>query len=162
MKLVIRHGLSEANNRHNIGTPAFASPDAPLMPEGLAAAERLGLQLQEQFGITPNTEHIATSQYLRTIQTALTMGAHYNHLRQYTILNELPRQQSGPELRAMLDNGQLPAQALVRAEAILASPPEEDVWVTHGLVIAGLCRTLGVYSNQRAVPRFCEIRELPL
>lgn len=162
MKLVVRHGLSEANNRHNIGTPAFASPDAPLMPEGLAAAERLGLQLQEQFDSNPHTEYIATSQYLRTIQTALTMGAHCNHLRQYAILNELPRQQSGTELRAMLDNGQIPAQALMRAEAILANPPEEDVWVTHGLVIAGLCRTLGVYSNQRVVPRFCEIRELPL
>lgn len=40
--LDIHHGLSQANNRDNIGTPAFGHPDSRLMPAGRESA--LGLK----------------------------------------------------------------------------------------------------------------------
>jgi phosphohistidine phosphatase SixA len=158
--LIIRHGLSEANNRNNLGTLAFASGEAPLMEHGREQARLLGKALAETFGIVPADKQVATSEMTRTQETALEAG--FQHLSTYAILNEVSHGMELADLRAALDKKQLPAIAIEAAEAILETPPNEDIWFSHGLVIASLCQVLGVAQSERFIPKFCEIRELPL
>lgn len=158
---VIRHGLSEANNRNNIGTLAFAAKDAPLMGLGRDQARDRAKTLFADYGIDAKITPAATSELLRTQETAREMG--FQVLRPYALLNEVEHGIEGSELRAMLDDGILPDAALRSAEAILEQPPDETVWVAHGLVIAGLSQALGVRDKfERLVPQFCEVRELPI
>ena len=158
--LVIRHGLSEANNRNNLGTLAFASGQAPLMEHGREQARLLGKTLAESFGIIPDGKQVATSEMARTQETAREAG--FQHLSTYAILNEVSHGMELTDLRAALDKRQLPPAAIEAAEAILETPPSEDVWFTHGLVIASLCQVLGAAQDERFIPRFCEVRELPI
>lgn len=161
MTLVIRHGLSEANNRHNFGNLAFASSEAPLMREGLVQAIEAREHLNTLRDMSKFDDYVAVSSMLRTQQTASAMGLHRQII--YPELREVPHGIEPLRLRTMLDAGELPDTALQTAERILENPPREEIWFTHGLVIAGLCKVLGVsHGDWRLIPRFCEIRELPL
>ena len=160
-KLVGRHSLSEANNRHNYGTPAFGHAAAPLMPEGRVIAQGMGTEFEVVYGIIPVTTPAAVSKMLRSRETALEAG--FVDLTEYEVLNEVDTKLPHPELRAMIANRQHTEIALKTAHLILENQPEEQVWVTHGLVIASLCEVLGIASQfEHFVPKFCEIRELPI
>lgn len=159
-KLVIRHSLSEANNRENLGTPAFASADAPLMDGGRIIANVLGITLHDTYHIDTVEAFAATSTMLRTSETAVCAGFDPRHLVAYPILDEVQKSRDFIELRTMLDAGIVPPEAIEAAYRVLENPPQEEIWFTHGLVIAGLCKVLGVYQDARVVPRFCEVREL--
>ena len=157
----MRHGLSEANNRNNIGNLAFASADAPLMREGAVQAGIAGRLLAVRYGAAILMQPVAVSTMRRTQETASAMGLSDQVI--YPELQEIEHGMDLLELRSMLDNGKLPDAAIRTAESLLDNPPVEGVWVTHGLVIAGLCRTLGIARDDwRLVPRFCEIREAPI
>jgi hypothetical protein len=157
----IRHALSEANNRNNIGTLAFASKDAPLMDPGREQARRRASMLLGDYGINAAGTPAAVSSLLRTEETARVMG--FQLIKAYEQLDEVEHGMSGPEFRALLDNGRLPQASLDAAEVILQNPPSEKVWITHGLVIAGLSQVLGVSDQfERLIPKFCEVRELPM
>lgn len=156
---VARHALSQANNVENIGTLAFAHKDAPLMEKGHEQAKDLGILLPERYGITPSLTPIATSELARTQQTASSAG--FVALQSYAQLNEVLHGMDGHELRAMLDRRKLPSAAIQAAEAVLANPPKEEFWISHGLLIAGMCAVTGVYQNERLIPRFCEVRVIP-
>jgi hypothetical protein len=159
--LVIRHGLSQANNRENIGTPAFGHRDAALMDAGREQARAIPAELSARYGIAPDGMAVATSTLYRTKETAREAG--FAETTEYAVLDEIEQDAiTRPELRRMLDAGRLPQVALDAAELTLASPPPERIWFSHGLRIAGLCAILGVYQGERPIPRFCEIRELPL
>jgi broad specificity phosphatase PhoE len=161
--LVVRHALSEANNRDNVGTLAFAAEGAPLMDKGEDQAREGAMKLRDMYGVTPATTSVAVSHLLRTRQTALVMGFPEERITAYRLLDEVAHGMEGITLRAMLDGGELPPAAFKAAEALLAQPPAERVWVTHGLVIAALSNVLGVSGRyERLIPRFCEVRELPL
>lgn len=162
MTLVIRHSLSEANNRENIGTPAFASAEAPLMAEGCLLATELGATLRHTYDVDMLQARAAVSTMRRTRETAVSAGYLPEHLVMYPILDEVPRMREFAELRAMLDAGVVPPEAIEAAYRLLEQPPQEEVWFTHGLVIAGLCRVLNTHQDRRVVPRFCEIRELTI
>ena len=155
--LVVRHGLSHANNRESL---AFANSSAGLKRDGRDQARVLGLVLRTNHHIDTSSTEVAVSEYKRTFETA--KGAGFLKLAKYSILNEIDHGMTFKDLRALLDEGILPDAAILGAEAILQDPPDESIWVTHGLVIAGLCRVLGVNQEDRLIPRFCEIRELPL
>ncbi|MDO8335895.1 MAG: phosphoglycerate mutase family protein [Candidatus Saccharibacteria bacterium] len=159
--LVVRHSLSEANNRNNYGTPAFGHADAPLMPEGRQIAQNMGLELQSIYSITPTRTPAAVSKMLRSQETASEAG--FIDITKYEILNEVDTKLPYPELKEAIANQQHTPIALKAAKFILDNPPKEQVWVTHGLVIASLCEVLGI-SNQfeHFVPKFCEIRDLPI
>ncbi|HTE58138.1 MAG TPA: histidine phosphatase family protein [Verrucomicrobiae bacterium] len=73
--LVARHGLSEANNRDNYGTPAFGNPEAPLMPQGREQATELGEKLTSEYGFDLASEPVAVSMMRRTQDTAITAGS---------------------------------------------------------------------------------------
>jgi len=157
--LVVRHGLSEANNRENIGTLAFGASDAPLMEKGRAQAQAAGRLLREQYALDTE-DTVAVSTYLRTRETATHAG--FVHQVQYAELSEVDSGLPRLELKAMLNRNEVPDAAVARAELLLAGElPEQQVWFTHGLVIAGLCKVLNVYTDMYK-PGFTEIRELPL
>jgi hypothetical protein len=158
--LVIRHGLSEANNRDNIKTIALASMDAPLMKQGQLQAEQLGTRLNAHYAVAVADKRIATSQLRRAQETAEKAG--FQRIISYALLNEVAHGVVLPQLRSQLNNNILPNEAIDAAESLLDQPPVEDIWITHGLVIAGLCAVLNVYQDRSLIPRFCEIRELPL
>ena len=158
-RLIIRHGLSEANNRNNLGTLAFASKDAPLMPKGIEQAQKLGVVLRQKYPADTLDTAIACSELLRAQQTAQEAG--FSQIIPYSILNEVEHGMDLKSLRSMLDSGELPQSALDTAETILESPPREGIIFTHGLVIAGLTEVLGLSQNYgRLIPRFCEVREI--
>lgn len=156
--LVVRHALSEANNRENVGTPAFGAPDAPLMELGHAQARALGRTLAEQHGICPASTTVAVSTMRRAQETARSAG--FTSLSIHPVLNEVDQPRTA--LRHIIDQREPTAAVLALAEAVLAEPPPESIWITHGMLIAALCRVLGLPDTDRFVPRFCEIRELPL
>lgn len=156
--IVVRHGLSEANNHENIGTLAFGAADAPLMEKGREQARAVGTVLLDDYAIRPD-EPVAVSTYLRTQQTATEAG--FTRQTQYEQLREVDHGMDLADLRAMLDANRIPDTAVAHAESLLGAMPPERVWFTHGLVIAGLCKVLDVYTD-RLKPRFGEVRELPL
>lgn len=161
MKLVARHSLSEANNRYNYGKPAFGHADAPLMPEGRIIAQDMGVEFETVYDINPAANPVAVSKMLRSQETAIEAG--FMDLREYHILNEVDTQLPYPELKAAIADRRHTAIGLKAAELVLKNPPEEAIWVTHGLVIAGLCEVLGIANQfENFVPTFCEIRELPI
>jgi hypothetical protein len=160
-KLVGRHSLSEANNYNNYGTPAFGHADAPLMSEGLLIAQNRGVEFVNIHGIIPHVTPAAVSKMRRAQETA--RGAGFVDLSEYAILNEVDTLLPYPKLKELIANRQHTTVALKAAESILNNPPEEQIWVTHGLVIASLCEVLGVANQfEHFVPKFCEIRELPI
>jgi hypothetical protein len=160
--LVIRHGISEANNRDNIGKPAFGHKDAELMPLGRQQARAVPGKLLAHYGIASSGIIVATSTLRRTQQTASDAGFPTARQRQYEQLDEIEHGINGLELRAMLDAGILPEVALTGAQLTLESTPSQKIWFTHGLRIAGLCAILGVYQEEPLIPYFGEIRELPI
>jgi broad specificity phosphatase PhoE len=161
MTLVIRHSLSEANNRNNYGTPAFGHPDAPLMPAGREIAQEMGTKLQEDYKLDPESTPVAVSEMLRAQETAREAG--FVIATRYLILNEVDTLLPYGDLREMIQNKHHTDIAIEAAEHILENPPEQQVWVTHGLVIAALCKVLGVENDfENFVPKFCEIRELSI
>lgn len=155
--LVIRHGLSEANNRESL---AFGSSTASLMDKGREQARQLGHLLSTKYALSTAATAVATSRLQRTQETAREAG--FLNLSTYSVLDEVEHGMELTILREALDKKQLPAAAVEVAQAVLEDPPRESVWITHGLVIAGLCQVLGVCQDARFIPRFCEIRELPV
>lgn len=155
--LVVRHALSEANNQESL---AFGTKTAHLMPAGVDRAKELGDELRNTFGIDTKTEPVAVSELLRTQQTAKVAGFRVRMI--YSALNEVETGLEYPELREYLMAKRLPPKALEAAQRVLENPPLETIWVAHGLVIAGLTELLGVADGQRFIPKFCEIRELPI
>lgn len=106
------------------------------------------------------SDPVAVSELKRSPRTAQVVGFH--NLVTYPELNEVEHGMDLLDLRTSLDNGIIPDAAKIQAEIILNKPPEEDIWITHGLVIGGLCWHLGLYQTERVVPKLCEIRVLPI
>jgi phosphohistidine phosphatase SixA len=153
--LVVRHGLSDANNRESL---AFGQAEAGLMLRGRDQAAALGSRLHREYNIDPKETNVAVSEFRRTYETATRAG--FNRLIVYPTLNEVSHGMELVDLRMSLDEGRLPSVAIENAVSILENPPDETVWVTHGLVIAGLCAALGIYQSERLIPQFCEVRKL--
>lgn len=152
--LLIRHASTDAN-RFNRAT--FGKLGAPINNFGIEQAKELGLKLTK-LGIDSD-EIVAISELLRTKQTATNAGL--ENLKVNTLLNEVNTTDPAKTLK-LLEQGKLPVDALVAARAIIANPPIEKIWVTHGLVIAALLVELGLSDPDKFVPDFCEIREIEL
>lgn len=158
---LVRHGLSEANNRENIGTPAFGASNAELMPEGIEHAKSAGNILVGRFALLQTT-HTATSTMLRTQQTAKEAG--FVNFTEYAALDEVPvvLDECAAERRARWRSGELDSHILNYAHETLCDAPPEQIWFTHGLRIAGICRVLEQYQDKRTIPYFGEVRAIEL
>lgn len=158
--IAIRHGLSEANNHENYGTPAFDNPDSPLMPAGREQAIKLGGRLVDMLGIQLINEPVAVSMMRRSKETAELAG--FQQLTAYPELNEEKGGLSDIEIIEALETKQPPEATRNAARHLIQSPPPERIWITHALLIAALCQELGVHQDKRFTPKFCEARELPI
>jgi broad specificity phosphatase PhoE len=155
--LVVRHALSEANDKDS---PAFGRGDAPLKDFGIVQAMTARDILAAKHGIDPATITAAASEMLRSQQTATVIG--FTAVNNYAVLNEVHTPKT-PELRVMMDRGEIIDEARRAAELVLTNPPAEEIWFTHGYLIAALSQATGIdTSGLRFIPRFCEIRELPI
>lgn len=155
--LVVRHGLSEANDKNSA---AFGQAHAELLPLGIEQARESGLVLVNDYGIDFTKHNAAASNMLRSQQTAYFAG--FAAVKNYVILNEVDVPKT-PELRAVLDRGELISEARRAAVRVLENPPEETVWFSHGYLIAALCELTGAdTTGLRFIPRFGEVRELPI
>lgn len=163
---LVRHGLSQANNRDNIGTPAFGSRDAELMPEGIEQARVIRTTLLSRFAIKAHDEPVATSTLHRTQQTAREAG--FLLQQPYEQLDEIEPEEIGlerAEIRTMIDSRCLNDATLEVAANTLQHPPKERLWFTHGLLIAGICKVLDQHQDRedgRIVPRFGDAWKIEL
>jgi broad specificity phosphatase PhoE len=158
--LVVRHGLSEANNRQNRGTPAYGGKDEPLMIEGRRQAWRAGIKLRDDYGIDRITTPVATSQLRRAKETARFAG--FLLRQEYPQLNEFETDNWKLTL-GELEKGRLTPALEKYSIDLLSSPPEEGVWFSHGVTIAGICHVLGISQTEgRYYPSFCEIKEITI
>jgi broad specificity phosphatase PhoE len=135
---------------------AFGTAGAPLNETGINQARALHERLMK-LGIDFVNEPVAVSELMRTHETAKHAG--FQRLHVYDILNEVNT--SSPELTMKnLERRILPPEAIAAARRILANPPTERYWVTHGLIIAALCAELGQSDSKNLVPDFCSVSEI--
>lgn len=153
---VIRHGQSEGN-RHN--RAAFGKEGGALTDDGVQEAKQLRSKLSE-VGIDVRAEAVAVSELQRTYQTARYAG--FEHINKYSSLNEVNSGLPPEELDALLKQLAVPDAAKVAAQKILHNPPNEKVWVTHGLVIAALAHQLGIAPSKVFIPPMGSVTKLVL
>jgi hypothetical protein len=140
---------------------AFANRSAELTSRGEAECSELATILPAQYGVNAHDTRAAVSEFVRTKQTAKLLGFRERLTKPYSELNEVDHNMELDTLRAMLRRNQIPPIALRAAEAALRQAPTEGVWVSHGLLIAGLCTILSAADQyERPVPRQCEVRRL--
>lgn len=156
-KLLVRHGLSFANDKESL---AFGRMDAPLRLEGVGHAVATGRRLRLDFLADPHAG-AATSEALRTQQTACCAG--FVIKKSYSLLNEVDI--SGyPNFREILANEVIIPEACSAAERVFANPPAEDVWFTHGYLIMAIGDVLGIQLEPgvRLKPQFGEVRPMQI
>jgi len=140
---------------------AFANRSAGLTPRGETECRQLATVLSREYDVNTRNTRVAVSEFARTQQTARLVGFRKALTLPYSELNEVDHGIALGTLRAMLRQNRIPPIAMRTAEATLRQAPSEGVWVTHGLLIAGLCTVLGVVDQyERPVSRQCEVRQL--
>ncbi len=162
-KMLVRHGLSSANDRRNFGKPAFAHPDASLMVRGCYDAMGVGEALKANgYDGDPSVSRVAVSTMLRTGQTALYAGFRPAAITEYAVLDEVDHDLDPFVLGRMIKAGVYPDAALIRADRLLDTLPDEDVYVTHGLLGSAALYLAGVGrdTDQPFIPRFASVRVL--
>ena len=151
--LLIRHAKTDANR---LTRAVFGKLGAPINDEGKQQAEKLHDELIKR-NIDSATEPVVVSELLRTQQTAELAG--FKNITVNPLLNEVNTADPKQTLE-LVAQGELPEEAIVAAHAILANPPKQKIWVTHGLVIAAIRQVLNVSGTEDLVPKHCEIVEI--
>ena len=137
--IVIRHAQTDGNR---LKRALEGKTGMPLNAQGIETAKALRVQL-DKLGIDLVNTRVAVSELQRTQQTATHAGFSSDNLVVNAILNEVNT--ADPFVtHDMISRHELPPESLERARQILANPPTEQVWVTHGLVLAGLIAELGL------------------
>lgn len=160
-KYLVRHGLSQANNHENFGTPAFGSANAELMEAGWDHARQAGNILISKYGFDLETTRVATSHMRRTQQTAEGAGINTKNMIAYSLLDEVTSCLSLEEIAYAIQNKIPPQSAINQVETLLQNPPDEPIWFTHGFVIATICYVRGIPTT-RFIPKFGEVRKIQI
>lgn len=153
--------MSEATGSATKEDLALADRSAELTDKGEAQCLKAAALLRTEYRLTISHTKVALSEFVRTQQTAKLVGFQDVLTTIYPQLNEVKYGMKLAVLRALLRDNKIPSIAPRAAEALLRSAPPEGVWITHGLLIAGMCTLLGVADQyERPVPRQCEVRRL--
>ena len=164
-KILIRHAQSVANLMDEPGSMtegqlAFVNRAAGLTELGEQQCYSLAPRLPSEYGINPSTTLAAVSTYERPRLTAELLGFLINPTP-YPQLDEVDHGMSTRKIRELVRANQIPQIAIEAGRMALEQAPEEHVWVTHGLLIAGICIELGIVDQfERPVPRQCEVRQI--
>lgn len=144
--IIIRHAKA-SGGRHD--KHLFPKEGAPLSDEGRKAI--LGLKDElERLGIDVANEPVAISELLRTRQTAELAG--FKNIIEYASLNEIETGLGPEELAGVIAQKIIPEVASAAARKLLKYPPRENVWVTHGMLIAGIAEVLDIPSSKLYIP----------
>lgn len=155
LHLLICHAQTDANR---VTRQAFGKQGAPLNDVGIQQATLLRQQVLA-YHLEPTNEPVAVSGLLRTKQTAEIAG--FTQIIVNSVLNEINT--PDPQKTSMLiRRGILPEEATAAARKVLANPPKEMIWITHGLLIAAILVELKLAAPRKLIPGFCEIREIRL
>ncbi len=150
---LVRHGQTVVKREPKDIWDSYGPQGPPINKEAEAKARELHNQFAS-LGIDGAREPAAVSEYLRVRQTAECAG--FKILRTDRLLNEINT--NNPMLsRQLVKIGQVPPEAKAAAQQLLANPPAEKVWFTHGLVIAALLLETGQNTSQNLEPGFAEI-----
>lgn len=155
LHLLVRHAKTDANR---VIRQAFGKQGAPLNAAGIQQAKVL-LQQLLAYHLDLTEEPVAVSELLRTKQTAEFAG--FTHIVVNSVLNEV-NTPDPQKTSALVQRGILPEGATEAARKVLANPPKEMVWVTHGLLIAAILLELKLADSQKLIPDFCGVREIRL
>lgn len=152
--IIIRHAKAEGgrHDRH-----LFPKEGAPLIEDGREAASLLTRKLLA-LGVDPAHQPVAVSELIRTHQTAEAAG--FKTIKVYSVLNEVNSDLTPAKLDALIGERIVPKQALSAAKRLLKSPPAENVWITHGMLIAGLAEELGMAKNTLYIPEMASAIEI--
>ena len=153
---IIRHAKSLGNRRNRA---TFGVKGAGLSVEGVNTAKKLKKALAD-LGIDANKEPVAVSELIRTRQTAEQAG--FKRITTTPLLNEVDSGLQPDTLDRMLLNKAVPKAAIAAAKKLLKHPPAEQVWVTHGLLIAGLAHELNIPVHKLFVPEMASITTLTI
>ena len=162
---LIRHAHSVANTMDAPGSMtegelAFVNRAAGLTELGVQQCHNLASCLSSEYGINPSTTIAAVSTYERPKLTAELLGFIVNPTP-YSQLDEVAHGMSTRRIRELVRANQIPHIAVEAGRLALEQAPEEHGWVTHGLLIAGICIELGIVEQfERPVPRQCEVRRI--
>ncbi len=168
-KILVRHSLSYANDKES---PAFGRPEAHLREAGIQHAKMLRPVFEKILGSKFNSTIVAVSEMNRAQETANYAG--FKKQRTYSRLNEYDGD-SKRQAMAFVANGDFDNAAnslAVYSNDLISTPPEEDIWFTHGLVIAGLTWAkdyeeirIGDFEARKAnrfIPYFTSLRILDI
>lgn len=152
--ILVRHGETNATR---FTSKNFGPKGAPLNEQGIESARNLKKKL-ENLGIDFSQE-VAVSDQQRTQQTAIEAG--FINLVINPLLNEVNT--SNPartnELVAQRD---LPEEAREAGRLLLADPPEQHFWFTHGQITAAVLDQLGYTDREEYVLGFNDTFEIEL
>lgn len=153
MKLIIRHGKSEGTR---LNRALFGKQGGSLNELGKKQAQALHAVLLVR-GVDFSLP-VAVSELVRTHETAELAG--FKNFVEHPELNEI----NTADPQKTIDNlakGIIALEAIEAAKKLIANPPAESIWFTHGMLTAALCRELNL-TTKTLVPDFCEVRELAL
>ncbi len=153
---LVRHGLSEANNRNS---PAFGASDAELMQAGVEHAQAAGRLLIGRYALL-QVGQVAASTMRRAQQTAQEAG--FGDFTAYSCLDEIAIEGTVAEQREGWYKGKFDGYVTEHALTTLARAPHEQIWFTHGLRIGVIWKGLGHHQEMRPIPRFGEVREITI
>ncbi len=145
-RLVIRHGEAERGEE-----------DPPITSEAKEMAHLLRARLHKA-GIP--TKRIATADSLRARQTAKAIAGVGSTITIYTSLNEVPNELPNDKLKQQLMEGEVPEEALTAAELLLSNPPIERLYISHGLLLAGLQAVLAMRRGENPVGQNMRLENL--
>lgn len=132
--------------------PAFGSFERMSPDVGTVQAERLSHLLETGYDINVTESGVAVCSLWRSTETAQAAG--FTDITVEPRLNEVLHTSTG--------TSQLPKEVLKAAERLIIDPPQQPIWVTNELIIAGLSELLEVHSDKARVPQYAEARELPI
>jgi broad specificity phosphatase PhoE len=153
--ILIRHGKTDANRLTRVN---FGQQGALLNHEGIVQTAALHERLLT-YDFDLATEPVAVSTLLRTAQTAQFAGL--QNITAHPLLDEV-KTPNPLHTQQLIENKQLPPEAIEAAKRILAKPPKARIWVTHGLVIAAVQHLLGTIIEDKFIIDFCGIVEIEL
>lgn len=139
--LIIRHGFTGVKRDDR---KLYGLEGPPLNETGIKQSLDLRQELLQR-GVNLAKASVAVSELLRTRLTAEHAG--FVNITVNSVLNEINTGMKNMELKAFLQTQSLPEVVLQCARAILDKPPQENIWITHGLVIMGLRQLLDLPSD---------------
>jgi hypothetical protein len=161
-KVLVRH--AEATNFP--GSKYLLGQDrrerfAYLTKSGKHVARAVGGHLLEM-GIDASSSRAAASEYRPLAQTALYAGFDRCNISLYDTLNKPKLDIDDLTKTRMSANNESHPLQIAAAERLLADPPEEPVWIMHGVMVKAIKHAIGMSPEHVLIPPMGSINVLDL